>query len=151
MCLCCVWGAIVLGCWVSLPLLLLLHLYTTHTSLPHRHAAAVGSQSPPISLSIAFTCVTLHVLPWRSPLLPPQLVSLLCQYEDGADSSLVMQTACRRHRFPLEGGLFLPVGTKYTRLLNTFMGAHLIPACQETSLHTLCTTLSIHFPEMLFF
>lgn len=62
----------VLGYWV------LLLFFTTHTSLPntHTHTTALASQSLPLFLSIAFTCVTLHVLPWWSLMLPPHFVSL---------------------------------------------------------------------------
>lgn len=54
----------ILGYWV------LLLFFTTHT-YTHKHTTAVASQSLPLFLSIAFTCVTLHVLPWWSLMLPP--------------------------------------------------------------------------------
>lgn len=40
----------------------------------------------------------------------------------------MMQAGCRRHHFPWEEGLFLPLGTKYTVLPNIFMEPHLITA-----------------------
>ena len=68
-----VWGLISeLGFWV----LLLFFLPPTHLLPTQTNTAAVASQSPPLSLSIASTCVTLHVLPWRSLMLPPHFVSL---------------------------------------------------------------------------
>ena len=45
-------------------------------------------------------------------------------------SRLVMQAGCGRHHFPREEGLFLPVGTKYTKLPNVFMEPHVIAACR---------------------
>lgn len=43
----------------------------------------------------------------------------------------MMQAGCRRHHFPWEEGLFLPLGTMYTKLPGIFMEPRLIPACQE--------------------
>lgn len=125
------------------PLLYHPHIFSTQT-----HTTAVASQSLPLFLSIAVTCVTLHVLPWGSLMLPPHTLPLcLFQYEEEADLWLMMQAGCRRHHFPREEGLFLPLGTKYTKLPNIFMEPHLIPACQENisphALH-LSLYLSLH-------
>lgn len=125
------------------------------THLCHAHMLGVASQSAPLLLFIGFTCVTLHVLPWESLMLPPLC---LFQCEDGADFLLVMQAGCRRHHFPQEEGLFLPLGTKYTNLPNIFMEPNLISACQENiSPHALHPSLSLfivkthfYFPDIFY-
>lgn len=128
-----------LSAGMSTPPLLYFHPHISST-----HTAAVASQSLPFFLSFALTCVTLHVLLWRSLMLPP--TPCVSSLPVGSDSWLMMmQASCRRHRLPWEEGLFLPVGTKYTKLSNIFMEAHLISACLETSLPTLShLSLSIH-------
>ena len=81
MCVCVCVCVCVLGVWVVISelgfwVLLLFFLPPTHLLPTQTNTAAVASQSPPLSLSIASTCVTLHVLPWRSLMLPPHFVSL---------------------------------------------------------------------------
>ncbi len=151
-CVCvCVLGELglisVLGYWV------LLLFFTTHTSLPHRHTQLQSPANHYLSsfqlLLPASLCMCYHGDHWCSP--RHTLPLCLLQYEDEADLWLMMQAGCRRHHFPREEGLFLPLGTKYTKLANIFLEPHLIPACQENisphALHLslpLSLSLSLH-------
>lgn len=98
--------------------------------LHHPHiSSVVASQSLPLSLSIAFTCVTRHVLPWRSLMLPPHYVS-----SGRMRMKLTSGWWCRQAAdviTSLGKSLFLPLGTMYTKLPSIFMEPRLIPAFQE--------------------
>lgn len=131
----------VLGYWV------LLLFFTTHTSLSHTRIHTHHCTRQPITTSISSYCLHLRHSACVAMVItdaPPHTLSrCLFQYEDEADLWLVMQAGCRRHHFPWEGGLFLPLGTKHTKLPNIFMEPHLIRACQENiHPHTLHLCLS---------
>lgn len=133
-CLCVAAGELilVLGCWVFLL------LCTTHTSLPHTNAAALDSQSLPLLLCVAFTCVTLHMLPWWSLMLPPPPLpstDTLCLCS--SSSWLVAGDAGRLQTSSLSWEkkeekkeiYFYWWAQSLPKLPNIFMEAHLIPAC----------------------
>lgn len=102
----------VLGYWV-----LLLFLTTHHCS------------QQPITTSLPFNCFYLrHSVCVVMVIIEAPPTPCLLQCEDEADLWLMMQASCRRHHFPREESLFLPVGTKYTKLPDIFMEPHLIAA-----------------------
>lgn len=127
-------GLFVLGMWVlasklGFRVLLLLFFSSTHTPLIFRGTHHCSRH--PIAASLPFNCLHLRhsaCVAMAIPDAPPTLCLLQCERE--ADLWLMMQAGCRRHHFPWEEDLFLPLGTKYTELPNIFMEPHQITACQ---------------------
>lgn len=95
----------VLGYWD------LLLSFTTHTSLPHTPLEVPANHYPSSFLLLlpASVCTCCHGDHCCSP---HTLSHYLFQCEDEAVFLLVMQAGCRRHQFPWEEGLFLPLTTK---------------------------------------